>query len=198
MTDTEQTIEEQQTQAGSPGADAPGEDPQLVGDAKAGAPAAVPGDGDATEIEGDLDELVKTAAQRDQYLALAQRTQADFENYRKRIARESAGAVARGVTSLAKELLPALDNLDRALDAAAQDDPLLEGVRLVRSELNAALARAGIESFSPVGEAFDPAVHEAMTTIEQPQDGAESGTVVEVYQPGYRLGASVIRPARGA
>ena len=153
-------------------------------------------DGDAAEIEGDLDELVRTAAQRDEYLALAQRTQADFENYRKRVARESASAQARGVASLAKELLPALDNLDRALEAAAQDDPLLEGVRLVRSELKDALARVGVECFSPVGEPFDPALHEAMATTGPAADGADSGTVVEVYQPGYRLGASIIRPAR--
>jgi len=192
MTDTEQTIEEQQTQAGSPGADAPGEEPQPLGDAKHGAPVTAAGD--ATEIEGDLDELVKTAAQRDEYLALAQRTQADFENYRKRIARESAGAQARGVTGLAKELLPALDNLDRALEAAAQDDPLLEGVRLVRSELAGGLARAGIESFAPLGETFDPVLHEAVATI--PADGVPSGSVVEVYQAGYRLGESIIRPAR--
>ncbi len=154
------------------------------------------GDGEAAEIEGDLDELVRTAAQRDEYLALAQRTQADFENYRKRVAREAAAAQERGVCALAKELLPALDNLDRALEAAAQDDPLLQGVRLVRSELTAALARVGIESFSPVGEPFDPAVHEAMATAAQPPGGAQSGTVVEVYQPGYRLGASIMRPAR--
>jgi molecular chaperone GrpE len=150
---------------------------------------------EAAEIEGDLDELVRTAAQRDEYLALAQRTQADFENYRKRVARDAAAAQERGVTGLAKELLPALDSLDRALEAAAQDDPLLEGVRLVCSELTAALARAGIESFSPVGETFDPAVHEAVATAEQPADGMQSGTVVEVYQPGYRLGTSIIRPA---
>jgi molecular chaperone GrpE len=100
------------------------------------------------------------------------------------------------VASLAKEFLPALDNLDRALEAAAQDDPLLDGVRLVRSELSAALARVGIESFSPVGEAFDPVLHEAMASVPQPPDGADSGTVVEVYQPGYRLGSTVIRPAR--
>jgi molecular chaperone GrpE len=156
---------------------------------------------DAVEVEGDLDtpfgahgELVRTAAERDEYLALAQRTQADFENYRKRVARESALAQERGVVKLAKELLPGLDNLDRALEAAAQDDPLLDGVRLVRAELSAALARAGVESFSPKGETFDPALHEAMA--QQPVEGAESGTVVEVYQPGYRLGASVIRPAR--
>ena len=73
------------------------------------------------------------AAQRDEYLALAQRTQADFENYRKRMARDAAAAQERGVARLAKELLPALDNLDRALERGrAEDDPLLEGVRLVR------------------------------------------------------------------
>ncbi len=151
-------------------------------------------DGEAREVEGDLDELVATAAQRDEYLALAQRTQADFENYRKRVARESAAAAERGVAKLAKELLPALDNLDRALESAAQEDPLLEGVRLVRAELAAALARVGVESYDPAGEPFDPAHHEAMA--QQPVEGAESGTVVEVYQPGYRLNGTVIRPAR--
>ena len=183
MNEGEQTIEEQEE----------GAEPKV---GEASDEQALQDDVEVAEIEGDLDELASVAGERDEYLALAQRTQADFENYRKRVARESANAQGRGVVSLAKELLPALDNLDRALDAAAQDDPLLEGVRFVRSELDAALARVGIESFSPVGEVFDPAVHEAMTTIEQPQDGAESGTVVEVYQPGYRLGASVIRPAR--
>src|SRR5437763_637491 len=109
---------------------------------------------DEDALRGDVDELVAVAAQRDEYLALAQRTQADFENYRKRVAREAAAAQERGAAHLAKELLPALDNLDRALEAAASDDPLLEGVRLVRSELSAALARCGIESYAPVGEQF--------------------------------------------
>jgi molecular chaperone GrpE len=151
---------------------------------------------EASEIEGELDELVKTSKQRDDYLALAQRTQADFENYRKRVARDAAAARDRGVGSLAKELLPALDNLDRALDGAADDDPLLQGVRLVRNELKAALARAGIESFCPLGEAFDPAVHEAVATAPQADGGSPSGSVVEVYQDGYRLGESILRPAR--
>jgi molecular chaperone GrpE len=151
-------------------------------------------DEEAREVAGDLDELLATAAQRDEYLALAQRTQADFENYRKRVARESASAVERGVAKLAKELLPALDNLDRALEAAAEQDPLLGGVQLVRSELSAALARVGIESFDPAGEQFDPTHHEAMA--QQSVEGADSGTVVEVYQPGYRLNGTVIRPAR--
>ena len=153
-------------------------------------------EGEAAEIEVELDELVKTAKQRDDYLALAQRTQADFENYRKRVAREAAAARDRGVGSLAKELLPALDNLDRALEGAADDDPLLQGVRLVRNELKAALTRAGIESFCPLGEPFDPSVHEAVATAEQPPGGKPSGTVVEVYQDGYRLGEGILRPAR--
>lgn len=197
MADSKQTIDEQveeqsseEQQPESPGATAPGAQPCEYVEASHS-------DGDATAIEGDLDELVAVGAQRDEYLALAQRTQADFENYRKRVARESALAQERGVTKLAKELLPALDNLDRALEAAAQDDPLLDGVRLVRSELSAALARVGVESFSPLGEPFDPVVHEAMATVPAPADGgASSGSVVEVYQPGYRLGESIIRPAR--
>jgi molecular chaperone GrpE len=190
MTDIERTLQEQPE---SPDADAPGDEGASPERPHTGASVC---DGGAAEVEGDLDELVETAAQRDEYLALAQRTQADFENYRKRVARESASAQARGCILLAKELMPALDNLDRALEAAAKDDPLLDGVRLVRSELSAALARTGIESFSPAGEVFDPAVHEAVATSEQAADGAASGTVVEVFQPGYRLGETIIRPAR--
>jgi molecular chaperone GrpE len=208
MTDTERTAQEM---SGSSPVDAAGEEKSRPDGSGAEAAATGGGDaraehapepsegahnGDASEVEGDLDELVKTAAERDEYLALAQRTQADFENYRKRVARESSSAQARGCILLAKELLPALDNLDRALEAAANDDPLLDGVRIVRSELSAALARTGIESFSPAGEPFDPSVHEAVATSEQPADGAASGTVVEVYQPGYRFGETIIRPAR--
>lgn len=186
-------------QAVSPGADAPGDAARRFGEAAQA--LAADGEPDATvdeaaEIEGDLDELVTTAKQRDDYLALAQRTQADFENYRKRVAREAAAARDRGVSALAKELLPALDNLDRALEAAAEDDPLLQGVRLVRNELKGALSRAGVESFCPLGEPFDPSVHEAVATAEQPPGGSPSGTVVEVYQDGYRLGEGVLRPAR--
>ena len=144
-------------------------------------------------------------------LELAQRTRADFENYRKRTAREAAAAQERGITKLAKELLPAVDNLDRALQAAessagAAGNPdggastdngtatLVSGIKLVHADVIAALARAGIEGFSPEGERFDPQLHEAVAQI--PVEGAESGTVVEVYQRGYRIGDVVIRPAR--
>jgi len=183
----EQTVQEQTPGAPTaPGDDSPPSPPEPADVAVA--------DGDVAEVEGDLDELVTVAAERDQYLALAQRTQADFENYRRRVARESALAQDRGAIKLARELLPALDNLDRALEAADKDDPLLQGVRLVREELSAALGRVGIESFSPTGEIFDPGLHEAV--VHQPVDGAASGTVAEVYQPGYRLGDHIIRPAR--
>jgi molecular chaperone GrpE len=194
MSESEQTIQEQ---ADTPGADVPG-----VANGVSTEPGATAQNGEAEQIEGDLDELIAVAAQRDEYLALAQRTQADFENYRKRVARESALAQTRGIASLAKELLPALDNLDRALEEAspnggdAGEEPFAQGVRLVRSELAAALSRAGIESFSPLGEVFDPAVHEAMATVAPGDGDVASGTVVEVYQPGYRLGEGIIRPAR--
>jgi molecular chaperone GrpE len=128
------------------------------------------------------------------FLALAQRTQADFENYRKRMARENAAAVDRGVAKVAKELLPALDHLEHALKAAAGHDDVVKGFEMVAGEIVTALGRAGIEAFSPLGEPFDPNEHEAMAA--QPAEDAESGTVIEVYQQGYRLNGAVLRPAR--
>ena len=163
------------------------------------APTAPPAAEQAAAVQSDLDELQAKAAERDEFLALAQRTQADFENFRKRAAREHGAAEARGVAKVVRELLPALDNLERAL-AAAESQPnhdehhLAEGIRLVQAELVAAMGRVGVEGYSPKGERFDPNVHEAMA--QQPVEGAESGTVVEVYQSGYRLGEVVIRPAR--
>jgi molecular chaperone GrpE len=149
--------------------------------------------------EPEPDPVAAKAAKADEYLALAQRTQADFENYRKRAIREAALAQERGVIKLAKELLPAVDDLDRALTAAQNagdgaDDTLVSGIKLVHSDVIAALSRVGIESYSPQGEPFDPQHHEAMA--QAPVEGAEPGTVVEVYQRGYRLGDTVIRPAR--
>ena len=146
-------------------------------------------------VEGELDELAATAAQRDQYLALAQRTQADFENYRKRVAREAAVAEGRGLTRLARELLPSLDNLERALAHAADADPaLIDGLLLVSRELLGALERVGVTPFGEAGEQFDPELHEAVA--QQPFEGRAPGEIVEVYQSGYRLAGGVIRPAR--
>jgi molecular chaperone GrpE len=159
-----------------PGAPAPAEEEQGRPEGAVAEEARAP-QREAEAVEHDIDELVGKARERDEYLSLAQRTQADFENYRKRASRDLSAAEARGVAKLARELLPAL-----------------EGIRLVAAELSAALARVGIEAYSPEGERFDPALHEAMA--QQPVEGAESGTIVEVYQQGYRADGIVLRPAR--
>jgi molecular chaperone GrpE len=139
-------------------------------------------------------ELTTVEGERDKYLALAPRTQADFENYRKRMTRENAAAVDRGMAKLAKELLPALDHLELALKAAEGHEDVVKGFHMVAGELRAALERVGIQAFSPKGEPFDPNEHEAMA--QQPVEDAEPGTVVEVYQSGYRINGAVLRPAR--
>jgi molecular chaperone GrpE len=158
--------------------------------AEAAEEVPVPDEGEGLQQEPQPaapDPVAAKAAKADEYLALAQRTQADFENYRKRAIRESAAAQERGVLKLAKELLPAVDDLDRALTAAENagdgaDDTLVAGIKLVHADVIAALSRVGIEAYSPHGEPFDPQHHEAMA--QQPVEGAESGTIVEVYQNG--------------
>jgi molecular chaperone GrpE len=151
----------------------------------------------ASDVERDLDELGETKRERDEYLDLARRTKADFENYRKRVAKETSEALARGKADLAKTLLPALDNLERALAAgedAANHGALVEGVAMVRDQLHSRLEDAGVESFDPTGEKFDPQLHEALSM--QPAEGAESGVVVETVERGYRLNGQVLRPAK--
>jgi len=139
--------------------------------------------------------LERAERERGEYLALAQRTQADFENYRKRATRDAAAAGERAKSGLARELLPAVDNLERALaSAASEEEHLAGGVRLVHSELIGVLARNGVEQFDPAGERFDPSDHEALST--RPQEGAEAGVVLDVVEKGYRLNGTVLRPAR--
>jgi molecular chaperone GrpE len=155
------------------------------------------GNGAADQVERDLDELGETKRERDEYLELAQRTRADFENYRKRVTKETSDALARGKAELARELLPVIDNLERALatgsDPAAHE-ALVEGVGLVLNELRDKLGSAGVESFDPTGEKFDPQLHEALSA--QPAEGTESGIVLETMQKGYRLNGQVLRPAK--
>src|ERR1700754_3659952 len=153
--------------------------------------AEAPAASELAAVNSDLEELVE---ERDRYLELAKRTQADFENYRKRMARENAAAVDRGMAKLAKELMPALDHLELALKAAEGHEDVVKGFQMVAGELRAALERVGIQAFSPKGEAFDPNEHEAMA--QTPVEGVESGTVAEVYQSGYRINGAVLRPAR--
>jgi molecular chaperone GrpE len=194
----DETIHDEEfTAAAPPHPRAAGTGETAFGDAEAPPAAAIPhaAEGDKDAVEHDLDELVAKARERDEYLALAQRTQADFENFRKRMARENAQAADRGVGKLAKELLPALDHLDLALKAADEShQEVAKGFAMVRDEIVAALGRVGIQPFSPQGEPFDPNEHEAM--VQQPAEGAEPGTVLEVYQQGYRINGAVLRPAR--
>lgn len=147
----------------------------------------------AEVVSEDLDELTATKQKADEYLELAQRTKADFDNYRKRVAKEAGEAVSRGRAELARELIPVVDNLERAVDSAA-DDALSKGVALVLGELRSVLQRAGVEAYDPAGERFDPAWHEALST--KPAEGGEPGTVVETLERGYRLDGQVLRPAR--
>jgi molecular chaperone GrpE len=141
------------------------------------------------------DELARAQRERDEYLDLARRAQADFENYRKRAARETAAAGERARSGLVRELLPVVDNLERALlSADGGEQHLAEGVKLVHSELINVLERNGVEQFDPAGEAFDPTVHEALST--RAQEGAQPGVVLDVVEKGYRTNGTVIRPAR--
>ena len=134
------------------------------------------------------------AADAARYLELAQRTQAELENYRKRATRDIAIAGERVKAKLVRELLPVVDNLERALATAnPEEDHLADGVRLVHAELMSTLQRNGITAFDPAGEPFDPNLHEALSTREG-ENGA--GLVLDVVEKGYKLGDAVIRPAR--
>ncbi|HEX4717612.1 MAG TPA: nucleotide exchange factor GrpE [Thermoleophilaceae bacterium] len=168
-------------------------------------PAEPAGEQDpSTEKEYDKakEEAAEEAASDDaagsddaaRYLELAQRTQAELENLRKRAARDIAQAGQRAKANLVRELLPVVDNLERALATAnPEEDHLAEGVRLVHVELVNTLERNGIKAFDPAGEPFDPNVHEAIS-MREGDNG--SGLVLDVVEKGYKLGDNVIRPAR--
>jgi molecular chaperone GrpE len=146
----------------------------------------------------DLQEKLQAAEkERDAYLALAQRTQADFENYQQRLRRDLAVERQFAVTPLARDLLPALDNLDRAIAAAQQagdGGALAQGVSMVRSQLLDILRRHGISPIPALGAPFDPHLHEAV--LEQPTKEAPPSTVVLVLETGYMIHDRVLRPAR--
>ena len=149
-------------------------------------------------IEEHVEETVEEPAAEESapapdesYLRLA----ADFDNYRKRVAREQVELTRRANERLLNELLPVLDDLERALEAAAEHEEakLEEGVRLVHRSLLDVLRKEGVEEIE-TGGAFDPHVHEAL--LAQPGEGAAEGSVLQVLQKGYRLGDKVLRPAR--
>jgi len=164
-------------------------------------PASSPPAGEAEEseaqaVEQDFDALLADAhKEKEEYLELARRTKADFENFRKRAAADVQVAAARGKAEVAREVIDAVDNLERALEAAdGSGDGLASGVEMVLKGLRETLDRNGIDVVDPKGEKFDPNQHEALSTM--PVEGTEGGTVVEVMQKGYRMGEQLIRPAR--
>jgi molecular chaperone GrpE len=139
--------------------------------------------------------LEAAEAERDEYLADLQRLVAEFENYRKRVARDQERLAAHAHERLIRELLPILDDLERALEAAERHEEatLVDGVKLVEQSLRKALVKEGLAEIETLGP-FDPHVHEALLT--RSDEGAEAGSVLEVVQRGYRLGDKVVRPAR--
>jgi molecular chaperone GrpE len=188
--------------------------PPAVAKASSGKVPPTPPPAGGEQIEHDLDALLAdTQRERDEYLDLAKRTKADFENYRKRMSADVQAATSRGKAELVRELIDPLDNLERALHAVGIDpdkaDPLIEGgeetggrtpdgfehgVLLVFLGLREALLRYGVEPVDPTGEQFDPNLHEALSTLQV--NTAGPGTIVETVQKGYRFGEQLIRPAR--
>lgn len=176
------------------------ERPEIQADEPRPAEPRPAGEAAEQDVERDLEALLGDAeAKRDEYLELARRAQADFENYRKRMAAEVQAAALRGKVEVARGVVPVLDDLERALQAAGLDpegdseDPLAHGVLLVFRNLRETLGRSGVEVVDPQGEKFDPNFAEALSTIQV--EGTEAGIVVEVMQKGYRFEGQLIRPA---
>jgi molecular chaperone GrpE len=142
----------------------------------------------------EVDPLTAATRERDEYLDSLQRLKAEFDNYRKRVARDQQELAARAHERLVKELVPILDDLERALEAVTQHEEaqLEEGVRLVHRSLGDLLSREGLKEVETSGK-FDPHTQEAL--LSQPSD-EEEGSIIQVLQKGYSLGDRVLRPAR--
>ena len=163
---------------GGQAADEPGGDPPVEVD-----PPAPDLSADVQRLEGEL------AAEHDRLL----RTAADLENFRKRVAREREEAARNAAGPVVKDLLPAVDNLERALAAAPPGDPLADGVRMVLRQVEEALLRHGVEPKDAMGEVFDPALHEALATVPSP--GSIAGTVVGQHGRAWMHHGRLLRPA---
>jgi molecular chaperone GrpE len=141
-----------------------------------------------------LDDLDKLRAERDQFQELMLRTRADFENYQKRSQRDLQEERRYALRPLVADLLPAIDNLDRALAAVKEPSPLSQGVAMVKTQLLEALKRHGITRIEPMGQPFDPHQHEAV--MQQPAANKPPGTVLQVLEPGYLYHDRVLRPSK--
>ncbi len=147
---------------------------------------------DIKKLESDLMEAVR---QREEYLTLAQRVQADFENYRRRNKAATAESFDEGARAFATTLLPVIDNLERAVEAAEKspDTALLSGVQMVYRQLIEAFQKRGIEAINRQGEPFDPALENAV--MQGTAEEGEPGTVCQVLQKGYKMDKFVLRHA---
>ena len=182
------TIEDAASHATEPDSD---EQPEAATDAPAS------GNGADEKADHSLDALKETVASLEQELADARdqvlRARAEEENTRRRAARDAENARKFALTSFASELLPVIDNFERALDAAEDDSPVHQGLDLSMKLFSGVLEKAGIKVVDPIGEPFDPAFHEAMATVDNPD--AQPGSVTEVVQKGYVLNGRLLRAA---
>jgi molecular chaperone GrpE len=185
-TEPEQPIEEAQGSPEDPASlGQTGEDPGAIVDAVDAEP---PAEGEPRDADAELEA---TRLERDEYLDALRRLKAEFENSRKRQERERARILETASERLVVELLPVLDNLDRALEA---EGDIREGVRVTRDQLADALGREGLLPVASDGQLFDPNVHEAV--MGQPSEEHEEGTILQTFERGYLLNGKPIRPAK--
>jgi molecular chaperone GrpE len=159
-------------------------------------PAATPDDGNTAPAEA-ADDLQAVLAERDDYRDRWSRAQADLQNYRKRIQRDMEEDRKFAVVPLVKAVLPALDNLQRALQAASTSksvDELVSGVEMVVKQFEDALASVGVQAIAAAGEPFDPNLHEAIS--QQPSAEHPPMTVLQDVERGYTLHDRVVRPTK--
>jgi molecular chaperone GrpE len=143
--------------------------------------------------ETQPDPLLELRRERDVLQDRLLRTAADFDNYRKRVDRERRDLAEQTAGEAIKDLLPIIDNLERALQAAAEDDPLRKGVELIHKQMLEMLRKRGVTPIEALGADFDPNVHEAVTHEESDQH--REGEVMEDLQRGYKVGERLLRPA---
>lgn len=180
---------------------APATPEKTAGDGQEGAveavPEAAPTNGESPAAGGPSgpgrEELESLRKERDDLRDQLLRKRADFENYRKRVERDRQQAGLEAVAALMRELIPTLDNLERALQSASDEASLRTGVEMIHRELVGLLQRHGVTTHDPTGEVFDPRSHQAL--LHEAVPGFEEGTVVEVFRKGYSLKDHLLRPA---
>jgi molecular chaperone GrpE len=148
-----------------------------------------------SEIERLKEKLKESEEKREEYLKMAQRLQADFENYKRRNRNTIAETWQKASAEVVEAFLPVLDNLDRAIDSIAEagaDESIQQGIELVRRQFLDTLEKLGVEEIEALGKSFDPNLHNAVGQVEA-KEGQEENTVVMVHQKGYKMGDHVIR-----